>query len=132
MRDAVIVSTTFYRSRGELRFNLACQFITAAVAAGYPVVIVDGSPDPSIADSMKRLGARVYPELHKGMGPSRRQAYFHATEVASQSDARAILWTEPEKVGIIESVEKICAPIYSYSGEIVIAKRSAASWESWP
>ena len=117
----------------ELRFRLACELVQKARAAGQVVVIVDGSPNPgNIRARLSELGALVFPQLHQGIGPSRREAFFHATEVARAKGADIVLWTEPEKVDLIRSVPQIVAPIEQGEADIVIPRRSAASWETWP
>jgi hypothetical protein len=140
-KSTVIATTTFYKSTSELRFELACQFVTEAKTAGYPVVIVDGSPIKEVAGRLRELGAIVFPQLHKGMGPSRREVFFHAEQVAvggfeSSFDVfdyyRSILWTEIEKVDIIRSIPQLVFPIENRQADIAIAQRSKKSWGSWP
>ena len=65
MKNTVVVTTTFYKDVNQLRFQLACQMITKARIAGYPVIVVDGSPNPAIANRFRELGAVVYPEICK-------------------------------------------------------------------
>ena len=129
---AVIATTTFYKSVEELRFKLACLFVAAARKLGYSVVIVDGSPGKEVAEILRGLGALVYPQLHKGMGPGRREAFFHAREVAFQVGAIAIAWVEPEKVDFIQSIEGLIEKIAMGFVDIVIPRRSGASWQTWP
>lgn len=130
MKSVVVVTTTFYKSMEELRFRLACDMVKAAVAAGHKVVIVDASPIFHIAETLRGLGATVFPQLHKGMGPGRREAFFHAHEVAMKESIDFIMWTEPEKVDIIRWVEKMIDGLEN--AEIVIPTRSEKAWQSWP
>jgi hypothetical protein len=112
---------------------LACKLARLAVIANnHILVVVDGSPNEDIKMGLKEAGATIFPELHRGMGPSRRQAFFHAFEVAHQHDINIILWTEPEKVDLINSIPKIIEPIEIGEADIVIPCRSAKSWETWP
>ncbi|PIQ91719.1 MAG: hypothetical protein COV70_02305 [Parcubacteria group bacterium CG11_big_fil_rev_8_21_14_0_20_39_22] len=131
-KSIIIVTTTLYKSIKETRFKIACRTIQNAVKAGYPIVIVDGSPDEEIQTKFKDLGAIVFPELHRGMGPSRRQAFFHAWEIACKKDIGAILWIEAEKDDIIRSVPKIIEPITCAECAIVIPARTPESWKTWP
>jgi len=128
----VVVTTTFYNNVSELRFKLACELVAKAVTAGYPVFIIDASPNPEIAEKLRELGALVFPQQCKGMGPGRRQAFFHATEVASQKNADIVVWTEPEKVSLIGLIPKFTAPIAAGMADIAILRRSQKSWETWP
>jgi len=129
--QVVIAMTTFYKSVEELRFKLACQLVSAAVSAGHKVVIVDGSPTREVAKKLYELGAQVYPQLHKGMGPGRREVFFHAMEVAVEKDISFILWTEPEKVDVVRWVEKIIEPLLEDSS-VVVPRRSEKAWATWP
>lgn len=104
--------------------------VSEAIRAGHKVVIVDGSPIPEIASTFRTLGAEVYPQLHKGMGPSRREVFFHATEVAWREKIEYILWTEPEKVDLIRSIPQIIAGLHG--ADIVIVGRVEKSWGTWP
>lgn len=132
MKPVIVVTTTFYKSTDELRFRLACDMVGAAVADGHKVVIVDGSPIPQVAETLRGLGAQVFPQLHKGMGPGRREAFFHSYEIAIQDKIEVILWTEPEKVDLVRWIGKITQPINNRHAPIVIPKRSEKAWETWP
>ena len=132
MSKVVVATTTFYKNTEELRFRLACDMVKAAVANGHRVVIVDASPDPTIASRLREIGALVLPQLHKGMGPGRREAFFHATELAGVNSIEHIVWTEPEKVDLVRFMNQIVEPINAVSSPIVIPKRSEVAWSSWP
>jgi hypothetical protein len=128
----LIVSITYYKKSSEIRFGLAKKFVEKAVAEGYPVVIVDGSPDPVIGQQLQQTGARVFPQLHKGTGACQRQAFFHANEVAMETDSKIIFWSEPEKHDIVRSIEGITKPIKNNMADVIVPRRSNDSWESWP
>lgn len=128
----VVVTTTFYRSVEETRFKLAEQLCRNGTEAGHAVVVVDGSPEPKIQERLKKTGALVYPELVSGMGPSRRLAFFLAHEICLQKDHDIILWTEAEKVQIVEAIPKIIEPFRTREADIVIPARSTESWKTWP
>jgi hypothetical protein len=128
----VVVTTTFYKSEGELRFQLAQDFVRSAIVAGYEVVIVDASPLPQVATVLRELGAQVFLQLHEGMGPGRRQAFFHAQESVAQPAETIFVWSEPEKVDLIRSIPQIVRPIEEGEAEVVVPRRSAKSWETWP
>lgn len=135
MSKFVIVTTTFYKSVKDLRYKLACSTIKNAVKQGTPIVVVDGSPNSAIHRSFKSLGAKVYPETLKGMGPSRRLAFFYGHQYLgfdmNQSDG-AIVWTEPEKDDFIRFVPNMAEPIISGNADITIAERTLQCWESYP
>ena len=132
MSQVVIVTSTFYKSVEELRFVLAVEMVKSAIASGYRVVVVDASPIPDVAVTLKGLGALVFPQLHKGMGPGRRQGFFHAFEVASAQGVPFIMWMEPEKIDLIRFVDDIVAPLEADEADIVIPQRSEIAWSTWP
>jgi hypothetical protein len=114
----------------EVRFHLAAQMVGNAVAMGYPVLVVDGSP---IHDEVKRrlemVGALVQLQEESGMGPSRRQVFTWARNV-SRTDV--FLWTEPEKTDLIRSIPTFVSPIVERDAELTIMQRTPASFASYP
>lgn len=126
----VVNTVTCYKSLGELRFRLAEATILAARSYGLDIVMVDGSPDPAIPARFRELGAQVFPELHRGMGPCKRQATFHAAEVAGTDGV--IFWIEAEKHNMIRFTDAVMAPIQPGQADIVIPNRTQASWDSYP
>lgn len=128
----VLATSTFYKSVDELRFRLACQMIQAATDAGYPVIDVDGSNNPHVLNKLLLAGARVFPQYVPGMGPGRRQMFFHAVEYCHEQgyDDAIIVWLEPEKVDIIRSIGCFVSPILEEGADVVILKRSRASLEA--
>jgi hypothetical protein len=126
---AVIVTTTFYRpekgGHDKLRFKLACQTIQAAQDVGIPIIVVDDSPTPVVAQAFSERGAIVYKQTDPGMGAARRQVLRYALE----SGAQAIAWVEPEK----EQFPHIVGPVFDLirvGYDIVVPKR--ASLDSLP
>jgi hypothetical protein len=134
--NVVLVTTTFYKDpRTELRYKLALETATKAQEAGYYLIVVDGSPDPIVASELRSRGVKVFPQLHQGMGSSRRQVYFHALEVLKllgSKERRAIVWLEPEKEDLIQYICSIVDPILNGSADVVIPQRTNTSWDSYP
>jgi hypothetical protein len=89
-----LVTTTFSKNPQDLRFQLALKTCQAAKGCGYPLYIVDGSPDPGMRELLLQDGAtEVAAETVKGMGASRRQVL----QMGLDSGADVIVWLEPEK-----------------------------------
>ncbi len=131
--NVVLVTTTFYNpEKDQVRYQLAQDMATQAKQAGYTLVVVDGSQDPSVTQKLKELGAQVFPQLHRGMGPSRREAYFHAVEVAKDRKSPIFVWLEPEKGNLIPWIPKIVNPIVEGRADVVIPTRTPKSWASYP
>lgn len=130
--DVVLVTTTFYKNTEELRFKLALETFRSAVKKGYAMVVVDNSPSEEVVDALKDTGVSVYPQTVRGMGPSRRQAFFQAIEVAREIGAKAILWLEPEKHGIVEFAPEIIKPIIEEAASVSVPYRTEISRASYP
>lgn len=124
----VIVTTTYYKTSTELRFHLACQMVGNAIGSGYQVVVVDGSPDPQIAEALRRIGANVWNQEGPTMGASRREVF----SIAKGFDSDIIIWTEPEKNDLIRHIDQLILPIMIGSTDIVPIQRSLKSWDSYP
>ncbi|MDP1706571.1 MAG: hypothetical protein Q8L36_02010 [bacterium] len=124
----VIVTTTCYKSRTELRFHLACQTIGNAIGSGYQVVVVDGSPNPQIAESFRRIGANVWDQEGSTMGASRREAF----SIAKGFNPDIVVWIEPEKVDLIRHIDQLTLPIVIGSADVVLMQRTLISWHSYP
>ena len=106
--------------------------VDKAVAAGYPIVIVDNSPIGEIASLLRASGATVFAQQHKGMGPGRNQAFFHGTMLARELGYDVIVWMEPEKIGFVDCIASLLEQMELNGAGIVIPRRSEKSWESWP
>jgi len=129
------MTTTLYKSVDVLRFRLACLTVKKATEAGYPIVVVDKSPIPEIANTLRNLGAIVFPSITTtGMGADRRLFFFLANEIAVAAGCKIFLWLEPEKHDLIRFIPSIIQPIKNawVGVDIVIPRRSTASWATYP
>ena len=95
-----LVTTTFSTKPSDLRFQLALKTCQAAKKAGYPIHIVDGSPNPEISKQLFQAGAVVESEKERGMGASRRQCF----RMGLNSGADVIVWLEPEKYPFVSLI----------------------------
>lgn len=137
--EIAITLTTFYPNwyRGKLksikhtdkvRGDLALEFITKATKNGYKIVLVDGKS----SKPFKKTVASIQPLTIKNRrsqkrSPAKRQAF----KIASQIEKiKVILATEPEKVDVLDSVEKISKPILEGNATIVIPKREDNLFQS--
>ncbi len=131
VKSPILVTTTMYKSVDEVRCQLAFETVRKAVADGYTIVVVDGSPTTDVHAELRGLGAIVFPELHRGMGPSRRQAFFHAVEVAGENCVDGILWLEAEKHDLIRSLLQI-QDYFCEDADILVIGRESSAWETYP
>ena len=129
-----VLTTTFYRSPGELRYQMAQRTITKAIAAGHPVIVVDGSPDDGISQSFRKVGAMVFKQQARGMGPSRRELFTHAgkPEIYDAGLPDVFVWLEPEREDLVRWLPMIAKPIQDGEADIVIPERTETSWASYP
>jgi hypothetical protein len=49
----ILVTTTYYESIDEMRFHLAVETMRRCRYYGYRLVIIDGSPDESVATTLR-------------------------------------------------------------------------------
>ncbi len=125
MPQTVLVTTTFSKSAEDLRFQLALKTCGAARKAGYPLIIVDGSPDERLRDLLRVCGATVYKQEEPGMGASRREAL----QAGLATEADVIVWLEPEKYPFVPLL-KPCIDMVRAGIDIVVPSRK--SLESYP
>lgn len=137
MKKVDILTTSFYPSIENTRFQLACQMIGNAIGVGYDVLVVDGSKDEEIGSAFENLGACAVPQYRAGMGASRRQLFSLARGDYGMRErgwhpARIAIWTEPEKVDLIRLIPEIIAPIERGEADLVVPARTDASFRSYP
>ncbi len=131
MNNVTILTTTLYQQVTEIRFHLACQLVGNAIAAGYDVVVVDGSVDSAISHALVKIGSRVHRQAgENGMGNQKRELFNMVANTGNETDI--FLWTEPEKADIIRWIPKIVAPIQRGEADLVIPDRTQASYASYP
>lgn len=142
-----VVTVTFYPDTTDIRYNLALQLCRLAHKTQTHLVIVDGSPSPSVRVEFTNAGngyVHVFAQdasRYLGKGGAMRQAIQHATitlmnlnQDYEDDDSRgenqklilnqcAICFTEPEKVDLLNHISKICQPILDKQTEVVVPFR---------
>ena len=131
-RRVVLATVTFYKEE-SLRSSLARQTIKNAVAADYPIVVIDGSPNDLIK-SLASETVKVVPEVTRGLGPAKRLSFFMAMEYAYRCSPRRdiIVHLEAEKDDMVRWIPTLVAPIIDNDADVVVAERSITSWNSYP
>ena len=106
---------------GDYRFLLALLMCATARAYGYPVIVVDGSPDHARArELLLAAGAtQVIQQTEPGTGASRRQCINAGLDFG----AEVICWIEPEKVGMV-AVLAPCIAMIVAGYDIIIPWRN--------
>ena len=122
----VLVTATFYKDTKNIRVGLTLETIKAAKKVGYPIYIVDGSPDPKIRTAFEEAGAVVVKEQGKGMGASRRQCF----QIGLDFGADIVVWLEPEKYPFVPLVKDCVYKMACCGFDILVPRRR--SLESYP
>ena len=131
LKDIVLVTTTRYDSTRDTRFLLAVKMAEDARAKGFPLVVVDSSPDEDVRKHMTERGAHVFLEMAEtkmGKGVALRQAIQQAVAF----NPLVIMFLEPEKYELIDYIARIAQPILAGDALIVVPRRVTTSWNSYP
>lgn len=114
----------------KVRGDLATRTINAGAEKGARVIVVDGVNDRPFRQALERNNVFIFDETDKGMSPSRQQGFRIAQAIPGSV---ANLWTEPEKVSIIEDcLNPIMAPLLIGEADITIPLRDSESFSTYP
>ena len=132
MRDAVVVTATFYNEGPDLdvRLPLAIATIRAAAVLRLPIIVVDGSPDPEVRRTLEDAGAEVIAQKEPGFGPAVRQVVSAGQDMVPADGF--VCWQEPEKMKYIPMVPRLVAAGRRRNAAIVVPKRTETSWKTYP
>lgn len=121
--DFCYVTTTFSETLEDMRCQLALRMARNAQKHGYPLIVVDGSPDPRIKEVLAGYGAIVYPQEARGMWPSRKQTIQTGLDLGY----KYVNWLEPEKdcVATPKITDPCMAPLRSGECDMVIMWRES-------
>lgn len=113
-----------------LRGDLAIRMLRSAKEQGYQVGVVDGGSSDAFRNVLQdSLGITVSNEKQRGMSPGRRQAF---KEVNAMEGVKVVAWIEPEKVSMVDHLLKAAKPIIEGKADVVIPKRDAAAFVTYP
>lgn len=129
-KPAVIATTTFVKDINDVRAKLAIQMVAAAKQNNYRVVVVNSSPADFQSELTERGAIVFHQDPNLGMGSSRRQAMTEAAKLAKEHDA--IIWMEPEKWTLVQSLDAIMWPVVRDQYDLVVPERSQISLSSYP
>ncbi len=127
--QVVLVTTTLYQSPMDVRFGLAVKTAAAARACGYPIIVADRSPEPSVSQALAAQGAIVLERTEAGMGASRRQA-FRSGLAWNNGAANVIVWLEPEKHSLVALLGPAIDAVATARFDLIIPERR--SLEGYP
>lgn len=143
-----IITTTFYRRwvPGQLQWNsgdqvtpdvidkvrgdLVIQTISSASERGARVIVVDGINNRPFRQALDRRNVLIFNETDRGMSPSRQQGFRIAH---AMPDGLANLWTEPEKISIVEDcLDPLMSPIFRNEADMTIPLRGDEAFFTYP
>lgn len=143
-----IITTTFYPRwvTGQLEWNpgdrvtpdvldkergdLAIKTICAGADRGANLVVVDGVNNRPFREALQRRNVHIYDEADKGISPSRQQGFRIAH---SMPDGLVNLWTEPEKVSIVEDcLAQLMSPVFRGQADMTIPFRDDEAFATYP
>lgn len=105
----------------KIRGDLALEFIQKAKANGFELVVVDGKSSKSFRkELLNSQGIKILKRKSIKSSPSKRQAFKAASKLPG---IKIIIATEPEKISLIDNIQKIIQPILENKADIVIPKR---------
>lgn len=106
----------------KVRGNLALEFFRKAIKFGYRIVVADGKSSKTFRKELSRMnGLLVIKRKSLKRSVARRQTLKKASRLES---VKAIIMTEPEKISLLDSIEKIASPILEGRTDIVVPKRN--------
>ena len=132
VKRACIVTVTYYTDTSDIRFLLAQQLCRSAYQQSVQVIIVDGSPPQIQTLLMKEQNDYVQifrqSKEQQGKGGALRQAIDHATKwfIENKADLKrcAICFTEPEKLNLLNHIDRIVEPLLSEEMDVVVPFRN--------
>lgn len=106
----------------KIRGDLALEFIKKTIELGYRVVISDGKSPQSFRKIIASYpGLILINRRSSKRSVGRRQAIKKATGLPG---VKVIVSTEPEKISLLDSVDKIIKPLILNKADIVIPERN--------
>jgi hypothetical protein len=114
----------------KLRGDLALKTVEAAKANNYQIAVVDGGSSEAFTEALRNMGVEAQVESEPGMSSGRRQVLQEASRLAG---AEVLCWVEPEKVSLAQDcIEQAAGPIMRGEADIVVPKRDAAAFATYP
>lgn len=115
----------------KIRGDLALEFIIKAKSQGHHVIVVDGKSFNSFHEALGNIpGITVLRRESDAMIPAKRLAYRAAARI---SEVRVIVASEPEKVSLLDSIERLIKPIQEEKADVVVPRRNPVLFrETYP
>ncbi len=120
----VLITTTLYNPNCKsdmVRAELAKRTFNEALNFNYEILAVDGGSSKEFLDEIENKKVKIFQQLKKGMGNSRRQA----NEEAYKTGKEIIVWIDPEKHSLIPKIQEMSRPILENKADLIIPRRNS-------
>lgn len=105
----------------KIRGDLALEFVQIAKKAEYQIVVSDGKSSKTFKKVITSIsGINIIMRRVVGLSPSKRRIIKKASKL---SNVKVIVLCEPEKVSLIDSINRIVQPLLTGEADIIIPKR---------
>lgn len=114
----------------KIRGDLDLEFIEKALNKGYFMIVTDGLSTKTFQKKLRSFNnPHLYVLKRKTLGRSaaRRLAFSRAAKIPG---VKAIIYSEAEKVSLLDFIPQIIKPIISGDADMVIPKRETKLFES--
>ncbi len=137
--EEIVVATNFYykdfqrltsdkerdiADTAGIRGDLALETIRSLLSKGIHVVAADGGSSSDFLDELQYFenqGLTLIKSKKAGLAPQRKDSFEIATQI---SRAKAIVYLQPEKVHLVDFLERLVQPIIDETTDIVIPARN--------
>lgn len=105
----------------KVRGDLAIEFCNKAIKLGCRVVVADGKSSKTFRRNLSSINGLILIKRRSlERSPAKRQAIKKAARIPG---IKVIILAEPEKVSLLDSLEKITTPILEEKADVVVPKR---------
>jgi len=115
----------------KIRGDLALEFMAKARKEGYTVIVVDGMSTKTFLKTVREISGVILKRRKSyKRSPARRLGYQVASKIP---DINVIVYSEAEKINMIDLIPEIVHPLLQNEADIVIPKREEKAFkESYP
>ena len=105
----------------KVRGDLAIEFLTKAAKLGYQIVVGDGKSSKAFRNFVSQVsGLIIIKRKSLKRSVAKRQVIKKASKLPN---VKIIIITEPEKVSLLDSLDKITQPIFRNQADVIIPRR---------
>ena len=113
----------------KIRGDLDLEFVEKALKLGYYMVVSDGLSTKTFSKKLRSLKTSqliILKRKNNGRSAARRLAFARAAKIPG---VKAIVYSEAEKISILDSLQEIVKPILADTADMVIPARDIKLFE---